>query len=234
MRYKLPVKNKRSSTCGTRNEVKLDRNRYPFPCLEQTSVLWRGWRCRGVEIEQFVVGFCGKVYPILRLSHRRQSESKPNAALCFELSDVDAFIERNFKRHEIEAYRSKPRRWGFRSPWNHGQRREAFKKFFDELAAKQSAFGEIFIANRCPIFVASVSSGTDVRNRDYKIVHNESLKELDFFRIVDTFTAFQELQMYFGAMAQPNKPIPPVSDKDMVSIKGFDKWSFRKPPKKQR
>ena len=48
---------------------------------------------------------------------------------------------------------------------------------------------------------------------------------------MDTFTAYQELQMYFGALAQPNKPIPNVSDKDMVSIKGFDKWSFRKRPK---
>jgi hypothetical protein len=45
------------------------------------------------------------------------------------------------------------------------------------------------------------------------------------------YTAYQGLQMYFGAMAQPNRPIPEVSDKDMVSIKGFDKWSFRKPPK---
>jgi len=75
------------------------------------------------------------------------------------------------------------------------------------------------------------SSWQGKRNREYKIVYNECLKDLEFFKLIDTFTAFQELQMYFGAMAQPNKPIPHISDKDMVSIKGFDKWSFRNPPK---
>lgn len=43
---------------------------------------------------------------------------------------------------------------------------------------------------------------------------------------MDTFTAYQELEMFFGNLARPNKPIPEILDKDMVSIKGFDKWSF--------
>ena len=47
---------------------------------------------------------------------------------------------------------------------------------------------------------------------------------------MDTYTAYQEIQMLLGNLAQPNKPIPEIPDKDMVSIKGFDKWSFRKPP----
>jgi hypothetical protein len=218
----------------TRKEVKLDRNSYRFPCFEQTAMrTWR-WGCRGAEIEQFTIGFCGKVYPILRLSYRRQTDLKAIEELCFKLSDVDAFIDQHFKKHEIEAYRAKPRGWRFPSSWERGQRRDKFKEFFEAFATKQSAFKETFIANQCPIFVASVSSGTNTRMRDYKIVYNDSLKELEFYRIVDTFTAFQELQMYVGATAQPNKPIPTISDKDMVSIKGFDKWSFRRPPKNQQ
>jgi hypothetical protein len=217
-----------------RKEVKLDRNSYRFPCFEQTAVpSWR-WGSRGVEIEQFIVGFCGKVYPILSLSHQGRTDSKAIVDLCFTLSDVDAFIEQHFKRHEIEAYRSKPRGWRFSGSWDRGQRREKFREFFDAFAAKQSTFAETFIANQCPIFVASVSLANDRGKREFKIVYNGSLKELGFFRIMDTFTAFQELQMYVGAMAQPNKPIPSVSDEDMVSAKGFDKWSFRKPPGKKR
>ncbi len=72
------------------------------------------------------------------------------------------------------------------------------------------------------------------RKREYKIVYNACLKELDFFKVIDTYTAFQELQMFMGGMARPNKPIPHVSDKNMVSIKGFDEWSFRKPPQSGR
>lgn len=213
-----------------RNEAELNRSTYQFPLFGGISPYYE-FRPRGMPIVQIVVGFCGKVYPILRLSHQRQPERSPDIALCYTVRDVDAFIEGHFRRREIETYRSKPRRWRFQnSLWPRGQRREKFEEFFAAFAEKRSAFGQIFLDNRCPIFVASTWWDTE-KGRKFKIVYNECLKELEFFRVMDTFTAYQELQMYFGAMAQPNKPIPAVSDKDMVSIKGFDEWSFRKPPK---
>ncbi|MGO8750882.1 MAG: hypothetical protein ACLQNE_33465 [Thermoguttaceae bacterium] len=215
----------------TRTEVELHRDSFPFPILGGTPPRYE-FRPRGVpnlQIVQMVAGFCGKVYPILQLSHQRLSEPRPNIALCYRLSEVDAFVENRFKQREIEIYRLKLR--GRREYWPVKQRREKFEEFFDIYATKQSAFGRLFLENRCPIFVASTWWGTDKGCREYKIVYNECLKELEFFRLIDTYTAYQELQMYFGAMAQPNKPIPQVSDKDMISIKGFDKWSFRKPPK---
>ena len=47
-------------------------------------------------------------------------------------------------------------------------------------------------------------------------------------RIKDPYTAYQELSMYLGNMAFPNKPIPTISDEVMAEIKGFNKFSFRK------
>ena len=44
----------------------------------------------------------------------------------------------------------------------------------------------------------------------------------------DPYTAYQNLSMWVNNQAQPIKPIPPMKDEDMVSIKGFDKYSFRK------
>jgi hypothetical protein len=38
--------------------------------------------------------------------------------------------------------------------------------------------------------------------------------------------------MFMCNLAVPQKPIPEVSDADMVVAKGFDKWSFRKEPRK--
>jgi hypothetical protein len=62
---------------------------------------------------------------------------------------------------------------------------------------------------------------------------NACLKDLEFFRIVDPYTAFQEIAMFLGGLAVPLKPIPHVDDKTMVEAKGFDKkWSFRKEPQK--
>ena len=36
--------------------------------------------------------------------------------------------------------------------------------------------------------------------------------------------------MFLGGLAVPLKEIPTVPDKIMVGAKGFDQWSFRKPP----
>jgi hypothetical protein len=144
---------------------------------------------------------------------------------------VDGFVEQHFRRREIEIYRSKPRRWRFAdSVWPRNQRREKFEEFFTTFAAKRAAFSQVFIDNECPIFVAS--TWWDIgKRREYKIVYNECLKDVEFFKLIDTYTAFQELQMYLGGIARPIKPMPHISDKDMVSIKGFDEWSFRKPPR---
>jgi hypothetical protein len=182
---------------------------------------------------QIVAGFCSKIYPILRLSHQRRADTSPDIVLCYTLSEADAFIEGHFKEREIEAYRSNARKRKFPVyRWARGQTREMFEEFFDTCAAKRTAFSQLFLDSRCPIFVASTWWEGGVRAaRKYRIVYNERLKELEFFRLIDTYTAYQEIQMYFGALAQPNRPIPEVPDKDMVSIKGFDKWSFRKPPK---
>jgi hypothetical protein len=217
----------------TRKEVELKNSSYPFPRFG--GIAPRFEHSPRLPMVQIVVGFCGKIYPILRLSHQRPPDTNPDNAFCYTLSDVDAFVDGHFKRREIETYRSKPRRPGLADfRWDRRQRRENFKEFFDASAAKQDAFTQLFLDNRCPIFVASTWWEGDKRPpRKYKIVFNECLKELEFFKLIDTYRAYQEVQMYLGAMAQPNKPIPAVSDKDMVSIKGFDKWSFRKLPKSQ-
>lgn len=212
----------------SRKEASLNRNTFPFPVFSGTPTHYY-YRDQGMPVLQSVVGFCGKVYPVLRLSYQRRSERSPETALCYSLAEVDAFIESHFRRREVEAYRSKPRGWKFMSNlWPADQRREKFEEFFTACAPKQSAFGQLFLDSGCPIFVAS---WWWERRPVYRIVYNECLKDLEFFRVIDTFTAYQELQMYLGAMAQPNRPIPAISDKDMVAIKGFDKWSFRKPPK---
>ncbi len=77
------------------------------------------------------------------------------------------------------------------------------------------------------------SVGMFLEKTQRKIVYNASLKELEFFRLFDPYTAFQEISMFLGGLAVPLKEIPQVPDKIMVGIKGFDQWSFRKLPGKK-
>ena len=197
---------------------------YPLPVLRPS--FWQD--LHAIEIQQHIVGFCGKIYPVLVLTHSASKKS----AICHNLGEVDVFLERTCRRREIEEYRAEAnpfrrrRRWlddSFHSP------RSAFEKHFAECVQKRDAFIEMFFEKQCPVWIGTV---LDVwrRARNGRIVYNGSLKELEFFRLFDTYRAFQEIAMFLGGLAVPLKDIPQVPNKVMVGIKGFDQWSFRKPP----
>jgi len=131
------------------------------------------------------------------------------------------------KRKRLSLITSKRKGCGG-GPW-HYQRALGFKEFFEECEKQKEQHGKYF--EEFPIFVAHFGSGW---RAERKIEYNACLKEYEFYRMVDTYTAFQEVAMFWGGLAQPNRPTPEVTDKDMVTAKGFNKWSFRKEPTKKR
>lgn len=170
------------------------------------------------------MGFCGKIYPALDIGKDRYGS---HDAWCFSLEEVDAFVDAHYNQREIDGYRGS--KYKMNKRWFGSYRRRAFEKFFDQCKQQQTAFAEVFLLGS-PIFVASTTRWNPI----CEITHNDSLKDLDFFRVFDTYTAFQEIAMYLGSQAQPNNPIPNVSDRDMVVAKGFDQFSFRKDPGKKK
>ena len=57
---------------------------------------------------------------------------------------------------------------------------EKFEQFFDLYAAKKSAYSQLFVDNRCPIFVASTWLNTEYgRIHEFKVVFNDCLRELN-------------------------------------------------------
>ncbi len=164
------------------------------------------------------VGFCGKVYPVLGIHH--PTNAYGDVSYCYSTDDVDDFVQKKFKPKSVERYFSKPRRY-VREAWDYS-RHSMIETFFDECAAHSNQYEYLFQENHCPIFVYR-------EHRDHcTIVYNGRLKDLQFYRFFTPFAAFQEIQMYLGGMAFPNKPIPVIPDKIMAEIKGFDKYSFRK------
>jgi hypothetical protein len=194
---------------------------YPFPVLTYQYYISNDEN-RVPRVQQHIVGFCGKIYPVLVLTH----VATDNRAVCFDLNEVDSFVERNFPTNAAMEYkRPLRRRWRY---WP-GSLRDEIEKYFAACAAKKNSFSEMFLEKGCPLFIATTER-RGWRVRDAKIVYNGVLKELEFFRLFDTYTTFQEIAMYLGGLAVPFKDIPHVPDKVMVGVKGFDKWSFRKPP----
>ena len=79
--------------------------------------------------------------------------------------------------------------------------------------------------------------GFDLHNsgHDYRgltVITNPCLKDLQFYKVKDAFSAFQELSMYLGSQLCPKPEIDDVADKFKITGHGFDaKFSFRNPIK---
>lgn len=211
---------------------------WPFPACRAIS--W-SWSRAQLKCRQSIIGFCGKIYPVLELDigsgtrpyHRPALDDA--TTLCWNLEDVDAFVEAHYKKKEIAGYRQTK---GYNRQWNHASRRVSFQEFFDECARKQEAFIELFRENRSPIFVADYRkqwwSPKFGWKTDHKIEWNAELKEWKFYKIFDVYSAFQEIYCFMSGLAVPLKPIPDIADKVMAEAKGFNKYSFRKDPTKKR
>lgn len=212
-------------------------NFWPFPTIKNTY----SDRNRKFSLVEHIVGFCGKIYPVLHLRKNVTDDWTP----CNDLDDVIAFIDTcDFSKKEMEEFNgeNKKKRYNYWRTSYHGTKKEGFKEFFAECAAKQDQFEEIFREGNAPIFVATYRDRYwyDVnRQPQYKpstITFNAELKEHAFYRVVPVHLAYQEIQMYLsGILGLGNPPVPEVSNDDLVEAKGFNlKTSFRKEKQKPK
>jgi hypothetical protein len=82
----------------------------------------------------------------------------------------------------------------------------------------------------CPVFLIRHADYTDgLRFSGLVIEKNPCLRLYGFQQAKDPFMAFQEIgQFISGVMGSGEKEIVKISDKDMISKKGFNEWSFRR------
>jgi hypothetical protein len=210
-------------TMYLRKKRRVVLNKFPFP-----TFLCHPTSTEPVEFRVAIIGFCGKIYPSLEITY---DWTKPSIH-CYSVEEVDAVVEAHCSKREVTSYRWKVQRrkrnqWKDYRYWPHRQRRTDVVKFFKECAEQMDKHKQFFIDEGCPIFVARYD-----RTNDMSITFDDCLKHLGFVRVFDPYTAFQEIYMFMCNLAVPIKPIPEVSDADMVTAKGFNKWSFRKEPRK--
>jgi len=64
-------------------------------------------------------------------------------------------------------------------------------------------------------------------------VNGDDLKDIQFYRVMDAYTLFQEIEMWVGGvLASSGNPMVEIKDDKVKAAKhGFDEWSFRKPPR---
>ena len=210
-----------------RTELKIKHLPFPAPRLSDH----RGYTRVG-ELPSYskfyVVGVAGKVYPVFKLVWDYAEEhNKDCEVFCYSLADIEKVINSKCNKKAKEEFASPHRRnrWSYRVPVN----REAFEAFFAEWELEDRSIALSPLFKQYPVWVIEVR-----RHDDWYVCYNCSLKEYKFFKVKDAVTTYQEIAMFLGGLAVPQKPIPVPSDKDMVGIKGFDKFSFRKEPTKRK
>lgn len=100
---------------------------------------------------------------------------------------------------------------------------------------KWAAMENVFYDRKTPVFAFEPLLGRQYtwKKRDYEsLVLNPCLKSLEFYKVRDPYSLFQDIQGYIsGVIGIDTKPTIEISDEDKAEAKGHGgKYSFRKPP----
>jgi hypothetical protein len=166
----------------------------------------------------FIIGFCGKLYVGWKLYRKVK---RPRYDYTYDDVVVDYCYDVNEALKYIDGKRGKTN----------------FLQNALDVIANANVI-DVFREFNSPVFVYDYEwseSRFIGGNYSQKFVVNPILKEFEFYKVLDTFTTFQEIQMFIsGVLGTGEKEIIEVEDKYKIGQHGFDKWSFRREPTKKR
>ena len=173
------------------------------------------------KVHHFLVGFCGKLYLGWKFHYKVQGWD-------LETGEKKEFIETDI----IYGYEN-AKKFLRDSYWRSNPDDDVkYLMDYDPI--------DMFRKIKAPIFVHDGEA--NVRYDKYHRIINTTnfyinpiLKDYEFYKVVDAFTAFTELQMFIGGvLGRGEKEIVEIEDKYKIGQHGFDKWSFRREPSKKR
>ena len=210
--WEIVAPNKKYNLWGNSCSIKTRNNEY---CLISISVYVAGKHYGGIKAVDFAVG----------------AKDSRNFWNYEEFCDwVESFDMKIF--HPKDDWIS----------WTDSEEKE--KKLFPNLetwfTSRDATQEELdwLIANKVAIAIHC-----DVTDRNYYWRHRKpdnwhincaskefNLKDLDFAKVVDPYTLFQELSMFVGGVLprDSNPMVEITDDKVKIAKHGFDKWTFRK------
>ena len=193
-----------------------------FPDEFRNDQPWRNWNDQnhflslsdyGIEqqskyeiSDNFIIGFCGKLYLGWKFHWRTPSDHKYygrfHTKIIYDLDEV--------KKHLRGSH------WGN-------------SKFIDDVNYVLNYNPiNLFRKYKTPVFVYDSHykrSGVDYNWKDQsRFIINPLLKEYEFYKVFDPFTTFQEIQMFVsGVLGTNEKEIIDVDDKYKIKQHGYNK-----------
>lgn len=164
------------------------------------------------------IAFCGNLY----VGYQFTKSSTPISKYLYTLTEIKDF------------YESMNWKWKY----NYLGKNE-YEKIYSNvtLTNSKNALSEYFIKYHTPIMICDKERREDLKvgyRYIFPVTINGYLKPFNFQTVFPPQLCYQEISMFLGNMASPEKPIPHISDEILLGCKGFDKFSFRKDPSKRR
>lgn len=118
-----------------------------------------------------------------------------------------------------------------KNPWTNGITDKNIEEFFTPKKF-DSKILDILIERKIVIAINDPDIPHPYHDQWY--VNTDGLKDFDFAKAVDPYTAYQELSMFVGGvLPRSGNPMVELQGEDiMVKKHGMDKWSFRRMPEK--
>jgi len=178
---------------------------------------YRPFGSKQLQFETVQIYFCGVKYngvkihttkvvdPCLGIPQNVREEH-----IFWDYEQVESFCSKN----GFETYNTK----------------EEFVKYFNEDKNSEYLRSKLIDLN---ITIAVLIKRGYLSSDDYWQIDPFTLKDFQFFKVKDAFTAFQEISMWIGGVLTKNYNPPQIVDEKIrIEKRGFDsKWSFRKEPK---
>lgn len=176
-----------------------------------------------LESDQWLIGFCGIVYPVIIRSECDPNRPwKTNFKAFFDIDDYSQYLWflYDFKKND---------------PFKHKRLKkqdvqESITKAERLLQVEPMLTDQLFFEWNVPVFVIDPPR----RENEVKVTLNANVSEYELYKVIDPYTAFQDISMYIsGVLGVGHPDTVDISDEDMQAAKGFtDKYSFRRPPTK--
>lgn len=166
-----------------------------------------------------VIFFCGKLYPLFIF--KKTIKENTRYFNCYSIEDVDITIKKYGNKRIKSVWLNKKKKYTYH--FNRYVTKPVIEKRFN-LILPTNTLLDLHHTFEVPYFIYSELNNT--------LEFNPILKKYSFYKIHDTFTAYQEIDMFLSGIlgGQSPKTIE-LSDSMRKAKHGFDKWSFKTPPK---
>ena len=176
------------------------------------------------NFDDFVILFCGKLYRGIttqRLSYGL--ETSLQKFFCYNEKQVESFLRKSVPAKEFDRYLTGKTNLRIRTL---AFTRNGIDIFFEKNGQEFQQIIDLQQELKIPVIMFKGDYW-----RTPKVIYNPILRELEFNKLVDSFQAFQELQMFISGVLGGRSPaMVEISDEIRAEKHGMDKTSFRNPP----